>query len=283
MKKLLLTLIITALMLSVFASCSAREPDAPPLPENDPGDANYAIISIRGFGEITVELKPEYAPLTVARFVENVRSGFYTGRNFHRVMADFMMQGGSYDRQGGGDPNAEGIFTEVHPDARHYYGAICLAANMLGYGSDSFFIINNKDPEAFVKTRDTILSVIASYQMELGHLDENEEEFIEMFGQEEVDAFREYMNEMLDEVMEKLEELDAFPAEVIARYAEVGGVPQWDGGYTVFGYTVSGFDVIDAIAAVPVELQSPLNPQSERSKPTQEIIIEWIVVKTTLD
>ncbi|MDR2531418.1 MAG: peptidylprolyl isomerase [Oscillospiraceae bacterium] len=289
MKKLLTTLIILTLALFLFASCSGKEPEAPEepkapvIPESDPGEANYVIINVRGFGEITVELNPEFAPLTVERFVENVRSGFYTGRNFHRVISDFMIQGGSYNRQGGGDPNVRGVFTETHPDARHYYGAFCLAANEEGYGSDSFYIVNNKDPETFEKLINNVALTIAQYQIELHDIIENEQEYVEEFGQERVDAVLEFLNENMERLTEQLEEFNNTPDEVKARYAEVGGVPFLDGGYTVFGYTIDGFDVIDAISAVPVELSDPLRSDSERSKPTQEIIIEWIIVKTSLD
>ncbi|MCL2697104.1 MAG: peptidylprolyl isomerase [Oscillospiraceae bacterium] len=293
MKKLLTAILILTLGLLLFVGCAEKNNDdangeqppgspaqsenpadsenpEPPytpaapiadIPDSDPGAANYAIINVRDFGEITVRLHPEYAPNTVTRFVENVRSGFYTGRNFHRVMADFMIQGGSYDGSGGGDPAAEGVFTETHPEARHYYGAFCLAANQLGMGSDSFYIVNNKDTEAFE-------NVLSMYQMELDDIMENIEVYSEMYGEELV-------NSAIAEIMEFIHT----PEEIRARYAEVGGAPFLDGGYTVFGYTMSGFDVIDAISAVPVVM----NPFGEPSQPVQDIIIEWIIVKTSLD
>ena len=55
-------------------------------------------------GPIKVDLKPEQAPLTVANFVNLARRGFYDGLNFHRVIGDFMIQGGCPQGTGTGGP-----------------------------------------------------------------------------------------------------------------------------------------------------------------------------------
>ncbi|MCL2018242.1 MAG: peptidylprolyl isomerase [Oscillospiraceae bacterium] len=271
MKKIGRIFITLSLMLPLFAACSEKEPaetgegqqsPTAEIPESDPGEANFAIINVRGFGEITVKLYPEYAPKTVERFTENVRSGFYTGRNFHRVISDFMIQGGSFDGNGGGDPNVTGIKTETHPDANHYYGAFCLAANTLGEGSDSFYIVNSKDTGAYEKR-------IRDVEEELRQITAEEASYRAMYGDKAVDEAIEMLNDILDNVT----------PEAKARYAESGGTPQLDGGYTVFGYTIDGFDVIDAISAVEVVN----NGRGEISKPTQDIIIEWVILKTNID
>ena len=49
------------------------------------------------FGEITLELNAEKAPITVANFLQYVESGFYDGVIFHRVIDGFMVQGGGFD------------------------------------------------------------------------------------------------------------------------------------------------------------------------------------------
>mgnify|MGYP006167047181 CR=1 FL=1 len=55
-------------------------------------------------GPITIELYPDKAPLTVANFVNLAKRGFYDGLNFHRVIPDFMIQGGDPTGTGTGDP-----------------------------------------------------------------------------------------------------------------------------------------------------------------------------------
>ena len=59
-----------------------------------------ATIEIENYGTIKVELKPEYAPNTVANFITLANNGFYDGLTFHRTIPDFMIQGG--------DPNGDG-------------------------------------------------------------------------------------------------------------------------------------------------------------------------------
>ena len=55
----------------------------------------YVVFTVKNFGKITVELLPEYAPITVEHFIEVVNSGFYSGTTFHRILSDFMIQGGA--------------------------------------------------------------------------------------------------------------------------------------------------------------------------------------------
>jgi peptidyl-prolyl cis-trans isomerase B (cyclophilin B) len=52
---------------------------------------------LTNFGEITLELNAEKAPITVANFLQYVDSGFYNGTIFHRVINGFMIQGGGFD------------------------------------------------------------------------------------------------------------------------------------------------------------------------------------------
>ena len=63
-------------------------------------NGNYALIEVKGYGTITVLLDRNAAPETVAQFAKLANDGFYDGLTFHRVISDFMIQGG--------DPNADG-------------------------------------------------------------------------------------------------------------------------------------------------------------------------------
>ena len=64
-----------------------------------------ATIDVEGFGEIKVELYPEYAPNTVSNFIALANNGFYDGLTFHRTIPEFMIQGG--DKNGDGTGSAE--------------------------------------------------------------------------------------------------------------------------------------------------------------------------------
>ena len=63
-----------------------------------------ATISIKKYGEIEVELYPQFAPITVDNFVKLANKGFYNNLTFHRIIAGFMIQGGCPNGLGNGGP-----------------------------------------------------------------------------------------------------------------------------------------------------------------------------------
>ena len=71
-------------------------------------------LEIEDYGTMTFELYPEYAPATVKNFVGLVESGFYNGTFFHRIVKDFMIQGGDPDGNGtgGSGRTIKGEFSE---------------------------------------------------------------------------------------------------------------------------------------------------------------------------
>jgi len=77
--------------------------DAPPELEIDVAK-NYSVVIETNRGEIELELYPQHAPLTVNNFVFLAGQGFYDGVSFHRVIADFMIQGGDPTGTGSGGP-----------------------------------------------------------------------------------------------------------------------------------------------------------------------------------
>ena len=76
-------------------------PELPPAA--DPNTTYTAVVATSG-GEIRLELWPDKAPQTVGNFVGLARQGFYDGTTFHRVIADFMIQGGCPQGTGTGGP-----------------------------------------------------------------------------------------------------------------------------------------------------------------------------------
>jgi len=91
-------------------------------------------------GPVRVELNPEKAPLTVANFVNLAKRGFYNGLNFHRVIKDFMVQGGCPQGTGTGGPGYK-FEDECRPDARHDKPGVLSMANAgPGTNGSQFFI-----------------------------------------------------------------------------------------------------------------------------------------------
>ena len=114
-------------------------PDLPPSPTimswpNQPNmdidvSKDYrAIIKIYGRGEILIDLLEKEAPITVNNFVFLSKQGFYDGVTFHRVIPDFMAQGGDQTGTGSGGPGY--VFeNEFHNSARHDQPGIVSMAN----------------------------------------------------------------------------------------------------------------------------------------------------------
>ena len=99
-----------------------------------------------GKGEIRVRLFPGEAPLTVANFVNLVTRGYYDGLKFHRVIANFMIQGGDPDGTGMGGPGYN-FADEFSPSRRHDSAGVLSMANAgPGTNGSQFFITHGPTP-----------------------------------------------------------------------------------------------------------------------------------------
>ena len=116
-------------------------------------DIKYVEICFEDFGKCVVLLDATTAPVTVANFISLVESGFYDGLKMHRIIIDFMVQGGDPDGNGtGGNKDANGnkveIFGEFDEnghknDISHKKGVISMArSNEPNSASSQFFICN---------------------------------------------------------------------------------------------------------------------------------------------
>lgn len=111
-------------------------------------DIKYVEMCVEGYGRLVILLDATTAPVTVANFLSLVESGFYDGLTFHRVIKDFMIQGGDPNADGTGNSanKIKGEFSQNgHPnDISHKYGVISMARSGDSYDSAScqFFICN---------------------------------------------------------------------------------------------------------------------------------------------
>ena len=96
-------------------------------------------------GPITVELFADKAPLTVANFVNLAKRGFYDGLNFHRVIADFMVQGGCPEGSGRGGPGYR-FEDETGNGVRHERGVLSMANAGPNTNGSQFFITHVATP-----------------------------------------------------------------------------------------------------------------------------------------
>ena len=162
-------------------------------------------------GRITIELLPDLAPKHVAQIKTLVKEGFYDGLLFHRVMSNFMAQGGDPDSRnapadqplGMGGPGYE---IEAEIGAPHIRGALAAARR------------NNPQKQS------------------------SGSQFYIVQGQPIDDA---YLNNI--EAQKQIKYNDAQRQ----LYKELGGTPFLDNDYTVFGEVVEGMDVVDKICSQP--------------------------------
>lgn len=198
-------------------------------------------------GVIKVRLFPEYAPKAVENFTTHAKEGYYDGVTFHRVIENFMIQGGDPEGNGTGGESIWGdsFENEVSYDLRNFRGALSMAnAGGTNTNGSQFFIVQNPD--------------------------------VDNMGAGTKDQF-EQIKGMKDEVYYdggengKILYGDIFPEAVIDEYVNNGGTPTLDMGYTVFGQVYEGMDVVDSIAAVDTD---------ESDKPLEDVIIESIEIGT---
>ena len=96
-------------------------------------------------GSITVELNQEKAPKTVENFLSYVKSGFYDGTIFHRVIEGFMIQGGGMDKDMKTKPTNPSIKNEANNGLSNLLGTIAMARTSDPHSATAQFFINTED------------------------------------------------------------------------------------------------------------------------------------------
>ena len=175
------------------------------------GEKQVKILISTDFGDITAVLYNE-TPQHRDNFVKLVNEGWYEGSPFHRVIKNFMIQGGQ-NADGRMDPGYT-VPAEFVDGKYHKYGALAAArkgdqVNPEKASSGSQFYI--------VQGQVTTFETLDSFSRRTGVT---------------------YTNEQIE------------------TYTTFGGTPHLDGGYTVFGEVIDGFEVIDKVASVKTDKAS---------------------------
>ena len=134
-------LLLTGVLLLIFKQNREKEPEV--LANVD----YYADIVIKDHGTITVALDASAAPITVANFVALAEDGYYDGKTFHRIIYNFMMQGGAANTSGGGGSGktikGEFAVNGVENPLKYTRGAISMArSDDPNSASSQFFIVH---------------------------------------------------------------------------------------------------------------------------------------------
>lgn len=251
MKKYAALFFAAALMLFA-AGCSKTEEKGNKSEETDtilqsqmPVEGDEIAVVTTSEGVIKLQFYPEEAPKAVENFKALVKSGYYDGIIFHRVIDGFMIQGGDPTGTGKGGQSTWGkeFEDEISPNLHFYRGALAMANSGPNTNGSQFFIVQNEQvtEEGIQTIRET--------------RDSNEE-----------------LGITIGEQFYTLNQL--FPDTVLDYYTKHGGSVELEyifgKPYTIFGQVFEGMDVVDKIAAAEVN--------KENSKPLKDIVIEKVEI-----
>ena len=220
-------------------------------------------------GDITVRLYDE-TPLHRDNFLKLASEGFFNGTLFHRVIKDFMIQGGDPDSKGAPAGKALGsggpgynIPAEIKPALFHKRGA--LSAARLGdevnpakesSGSQFYIVWGKVYKAAELKQLEHQMKMQQEQSIFNALAMERREEIMNLRRNRDREGLMELQDKLAKMALEKSKELGnpAFTPEQVEVYTAQGGTPFLDGGYTVFGEVEEGLDVVEAIQNVETSM-----------------------------
>lgn len=233
--------------------------------ENKHIKKNMANIKIStSLGDITVRLYDD-TPIHRDNFLKLASEGYYNGTLFHRVIRDFMIQGGDPDSKGApagkqlgvGGPDYT-LQAEIKPHFFHKRGALCAARlgdevnpNRESSGSQFYIVWGSVYNASQLKQMEkqmrqnqvavTFNDLVSYHKEEIMNMRRNRD--------------RAGLQAMQEQLLKEAEDIcKAHPAgfteEQAQAYTTVGGTPHLDGQYTVFGEVTDGLDVVEKIQGV---------------------------------
>jgi len=204
-------------------------------------------------------------------FIELAREGYYNGTLFYRVIQDFLIQGGSKSSRGAapgkrigyGDPDKT-VDDEILPKYFHKKGALCAPRQ-----PDEINPFKQSDISQFyiVKGRVHTMGEIDTMEIAVNRPIRNKivqsimtpevrDELKRLKEEKKVDEFRELAQQVKDKIETEYKlntGVIEFSETQREAYTTTGGYPDLDGKFTIFGECISGFEVIDKIAALSTD------------------------------
>lgn len=242
-------------------------------------DKDYVVTISTQYGDMKAILYDD-TPEHKENFLKLAREGYYDSTIFHRVIEDFMIQGGDPNSKtaepgeaiGFGGPEYT-IPAELETEHFHRKGAIAGARQgnrqnpeKRSSGSQFYIIDGTTFSEEFLTTDIQKLGqVLQQYLMRTKH-DSLRERFQMLYNAQKFQEYNDLMLSLKPLIEEELDvDLDKeIDPERLKAYTTVGGAPHLDNEYTVFGQVIDGLDVIDKIAEQPTD---------RRDRPVEDIRI----------
>ena len=120
-------------------------------------------MEVENYGTIKIELYPDQAPETVSNFIKLANNGFYNGLKFHRVVKDFMIQGGDPSGDGTGSPKLSDLYNNDDENATYNYSDGTEAKGSDSYSITGEFVANGYDKNTLNLTEGTIAMARSDY------------------------------------------------------------------------------------------------------------------------
>lgn len=223
------------------------------------------VVLTTEYGTMKIKLYNE-TPQHRDNFIKLINQGFYNDLLFHRIIKDFMIQGGDPDSKnapaskqlGAGDVGYTIPAEFVYPKYYHKKGALAAARQGDQVNPEKrssgcqFYIVQGK-----------VMSEVEIGQMEKNMLnkakqnrfyqmaDERSAEIQKLRSAQDQEGLMKLQNELIALLEKEFENVNmTMPEQMKKDYMTIGGTPFLDNEYTVFGEVVEGLEVIDAIAAV---------------------------------
>lgn len=220
-------------------------------------------------GNIVVKLYNE-TPAHRDNFVKLVKEGYYDGTLFHRVINQFMIQGGDGDSRnakpgqqlGMGDPGYTIPAEFVYPKYFHKKGALAAARQgdqvnpeKASSGSQFYIVTGNVIPEGQIGQFERQLQMQQEQNVFNTLVAAHRDEIMTMRRNRDQAGLQALQEQLINETRQQVAREGAFTLtpEQRAAYTTVGGAPHLDGAYTVFGEVVEGMDVVEKIEKVETD------------------------------
>ena len=226
-----------------------------------PEAGEKVAIMKTNMGEISIRFFPEAAPKTVDNFIKLSEKGYYNGVTFHRVIKDFMIQGGDPEGTGRGGESIYGKNFEDEFDQKlvNIRGSLSMANAGPGTNGSQFFI-NQAGAEDFANMLKQYKEAFEQQKADLK--------------KQKITNWKQFFGAIQSQQLQTTVNGEAIPDDVWELYEKNGGNISLDGawrqtgGHTVFGQVFAGMDVVDKIAGV----------ETSDDKPVKDVIIEGITI-----
>ena len=231
-----------------------------------------AVIEVEGFGTIRAVLFEDEAPKTVENFITHAEEGYYDGLTFHRVIDEFMIQGGDPQGDGTGGESIWGkdFEDEFTDNLYNFRGALSMANSGKNTNGSQFFIVQESDGSSYT---DSYFDSIEE-QNKLSPSNKAKQQFQQYlnlgYAAEDLANYGITEATLKANFQRQNAGQTQFTDDVRNYYRQVGGTPWLDGKHTVFGQVIEGMDVVDTIAAVSVD---------DNSAPNEAVVISSITIE----